>query len=166
MIFGVFAILLVGGVGYYTLSPLFLTLKGNEALPMEAKKEMQKTSMMESEKQMMAQHPKMEQKMEPKKAAVLGTPGHPASGLAYVVSANGKQYLRYEDLKTINGPDIYVYLAKDLDAKDYIDLGRVRVTEGSVNYEIPEGVRVEDYPYALTWCKMFGVLFNSAQIGG
>ena len=97
-------------------------------------------------------------------APVLGTAGHPAKGTARVIVSNGKQFLRYENFKTINGPDIFVYLSKDLEAKKFIDLGPVRATEGNVNYEIPENVNPKEYPYALVWCKAFGVLFNSAKV--
>jgi hypothetical protein len=40
----------------------------------------------------------------------------------------------------------------------------VKATEGNINYEIPEGVDPREYPYVLTWCKAFGVLFNSAKV--
>lgn len=95
---------------------------------------------------------------------VTGTTGHPASGTVRLVEGDGKRYIRYENFKTINGPDIYVYLAKDLDAKEFVNLGHVRATEGNINYEVPSGVNVKDYPYVLTWCKTFGVLFNSAKL--
>lgn len=97
-------------------------------------------------------------------AAVTGTAGHPASGTVRIVSADGKNYVRYENYKTINGPDLYVYLAKDLDAKEFVNLGVLKATEGNINYEIPQGVNPQDYPYVLTWCKIFGALFNYAEI--
>lgn len=97
-------------------------------------------------------------------AQVTGTTGHPASGTVRIVQADGKKFVRYESFKTINGPDIYVYLAKDLDSKDFVNLGGVRATEGNVNYEIPAGVDVSQYRYVLTWCKAFGVLFNYADL--
>ncbi|OGI14384.1 MAG: hypothetical protein A2878_00640 [Candidatus Moranbacteria bacterium RIFCSPHIGHO2_01_FULL_54_31] len=95
---------------------------------------------------------------------VTGTPGHPASGTVRIVTADGKRYVRYENFRTINGPDIYIYLSKDIAAKEYIDLGRVKATEGNINYEIPAGTDVAEYPYVLTWCQAFGVLFNSAKV--
>jgi hypothetical protein len=95
---------------------------------------------------------------------VIGTTGHPASGTARLVSNNGKNYVRYENYKTINGPDLHVYLAKGLDAKEFVSLGEIKATEGNFNYEIPPGINVKEYPYVLTWCKQFGVLFNSAKI--
>ena len=126
-------------VAWYGLSPLLITIKVDDTLPAAS------TPVMQA-------------------APVLGTVGHPAEGSALVVEAGGKQYLRYENFKTLNGPDLYVYLAKTPDAKEFIDLGRLRATEGNVNYEIPNDVDPRDYPYALTWCKQFGVLFNMAKL--
>jgi hypothetical protein len=97
-------------------------------------------------------------------APLVGTSGHPASGTARVVTVGGKSYVRYENFKTINGPDIFVYLSKDLAASDFVNLGKVKATEGNVNYEIPANVNPADYPYVLIWCRAFGVLFNSAKV--
>ena len=131
------------GVGYYAISPLFINVRVDEALPQAGQ----------------------ETQGEPALAAeVKGTLGHPASGTARIIYADGKAYLRYENFKTINGPDILVYRSKDLDAKEFIDLGSVRATEGNINYEIPADIDPRDYPYALTWCRAFSVLFNSAKL--
>ncbi|MCL9972147.1 MAG: DM13 domain-containing protein [Candidatus Pacebacteria bacterium] len=132
-------VLLALGIAWYGLSPLFITIKVDDALPATAV--------------LMAQT-----------APVIGTVGHPAEGSAVIIEADGRQYLRYENFKTLNGPDLYVYLAKTPNAKEYVDLGLLRATEGNVNYEIPDGVDPKEYPYALVWCKQFGVLFNSAKL--
>lgn len=137
-------ILLVGTLGfaYYAISPLFINIKVDEALP----------EMMQKQSQSSAPSP------------VVSTTGHPASGTARVITADGKTYIRYENFKTINGPDLYVYLAKDLDAKEFVNLGTLKATEGNVNYEIPPNITVEDYKYVMVWCKQFGVLFNYAGL--
>lgn len=57
-----------------------------------------------------------------------------------------------------------MYLAKDKDAKEFVNLGQVKATEGNINYEIPAGTDVSQYPYVLTWCKQFSVLFNYADL--
>ena len=129
---------------YYAISPLFRNIQANEQAPVSSGPAPQVNSTLSGQ--------------------VVGTTGHPASGTARIVSADGKNFVRYENFKTINGPDIYVYLAKDLDAKEFINLGAVRATEGNINYEIPSGVNVADYTYVLTWCKTFSVLFNYAEI--
>lgn len=131
---------------YYAISPLFINIKADDLNP--AKDSTSSTISV--------------QQIAP--VNVVGTTGHPASGTVRIVEADGKKYVRYENFKTINGPDIYVYLAKDLDAKEFVNLGRVRATEGNINYEIPAEVNVSDYPYVLTWCEDFGVLFNSAKL--
>jgi Electron transfer DM13 len=131
---------------YYTISPLFINIKANDINPA-----INSTSSTTS--------------VQPSAPVnVIGTTGHPASGTVRLVEADGKKYVRYENFKFINGPDIYVYLAKDLDAKEFVNIGRVRATEGNINYEIPAEVNVSDYPYVLTWCETFGVLFNSAKV--
>lgn len=94
----------------------------------------------------------------------MATLAHPATGTARITVADGIQYLRYENLDTINGPDLRVYLSKDRSATHFIDLGPIKATQGNVNYEIPERISVRDYPYALIWCRQFGVLFNSAKL--
>lgn len=134
---------------YYTISPLFINIKIDEALP-EAKQTESK-AMEKSQTQIVS-------------VQVMGTTGHPASGTARIIEVDGKRYVRYENFKTINGPDLYIYLAKDLDAKEYVNLGTLRATEGNVNYEIPNGVNLSEYKYVMVWCKIFGILFNYADI--
>lgn len=138
------AILVVLGFAYYAISPLFRNVKIDEALP-------QVPSVTSTQQQIASTN-------------VVGTSGHPASGTVRIVKADEKTYIRYENFKTINGPDLYVYLAKDLDAKEYVSLGTLRATEGNVNYEIPQGVNPTEYRYVMTWCKQFGVMFNYADI--
>jgi Electron transfer DM13 len=146
-IFYVFGTLICIGLlafAYYAISPLFISIKLDEALP-------------EAEQ---AEQSQVQANLSP----ITGTTGHPASGTARVIEADSRSYIRYENFKTINGPDLYVYLAKDLDAKDYVNLGTLRATEGNVNYEVPSGVDVRDYRYVMVWCKQFGVLFNYADL--
>lgn len=95
---------------------------------------------------------------------VMHTAGHPAEGYVRLVPTTSGTIVRFEEYKTINGPDLHVYLAKDLKANEYVDLGKIRGTEGNINYNVPEGVDVSEYPYVLVWCEPFSVLFNYAEI--
>lgn len=149
-IIGGVALVALMAFGYYAISPLFRNVKVDEALP-EAKQMEDRAITEQPQSQIVS-------------APVVGTTGHPASGTARIIDADGKKYIRYENFKTINGPDIYVYIAKDLDAKEFVNLGPVKATEGNINYEIPAGVNVAEYTYVLTWCKAFGVLFNYADV--
>lgn len=127
---------------YYAISPLFINIKVDDVSP----------ALSNSKSSASASFP------------VVGTTRHPASGTVRIIEADNKSYVRYENFKTINGPDIYVYLAKDLDAKEYVNLGAVKATEGNVNYEIPNDTNVSEYHYVMVWCKAFGVLFNYADL--
>ncbi|MEK7564414.1 MAG: DM13 domain-containing protein [Patescibacteria group bacterium] len=141
----ILVIIAVIGIGYYLISPLFINIKANEAVPVSNTKDIPK-------------------EVEIKSAQIVGTGGHEASGSIRIVSDGTDTYVRYENFKTINGPDIYVYLSKDLDAKEYISLGKVKATEGNINYKIPTSANIKDYKYVMVWCKAFGVLFNYADI--
>ena len=77
---------------------------------------------------------------------------------------DGLQYVRFENFKSPNGPDLYVYLATDDQASDFVSLGLLKGNVGNQNYEIPEGVDLSKYNKVLIWCKAFGVLFGSAQL--
>lgn len=96
---------------------------------------------------------------------VVSTPAHPASGQVRIVTmADGTRQIRFENYETLNGPDLFVYLASDLNASSFVNLGRIKGTKGDITYEIPEGIDLSKYPYVLTWCKAFSVLFNSADL--
>lgn len=144
-------IIIVLGIGYYLISPLFINTKSDEAVPVS--NTTNTSTALPTQKE-----------VEIKSAQIVGTPSHKASGSVRIVSDGTNTYVRYENFKIINGPDIYVYLAKDLDAKEYVSLGKVKATEGNVNYKIPTGVNIKDYKYVMVWCKAFGVLFNYADI--
>lgn len=88
---------------------------------------------------------------------------HAVSGRALLVQIGDQNVLRFENLDTINGPDLRIYLSADLSADDIIDLGPIRATRGNVNYAIPAGTDVTKYKNALIWCRAFHVLFSYAQ---
>ncbi len=132
-------VLVVAGVAYYGLSPLWRTVTLKEAPPVSAVTAI-------------ASRP------------IIATESHPASGSVSVLKTDTETFLRYENFKTINGPDLKVYLATDLEAATFIDLGRLKATDGNVTYTIPPGTDLTEYHYALVWCEQFGVLFNSANL--
>lgn len=155
---GAFILLAIVWFAYYTISPLLITIRLDEELPTPPAT--QPTSAPTTS----PTEPAIIQKAPVKSAQITGTAGHPASGTVRIVESEGKKYLRYENFKTINGPDIFVYLANDLEAKDFVNLGRVKATEGNVNYEIPVGTDPSAYRYAMVWCDAFNTLFNYADI--
>jgi hypothetical protein len=90
---------------------------------------------------------------------------HNAEGQVKVLTLNdGTNFLRLEDFKATNGPDLYVYLSTDKNASDFVNLGRLKGNVGNQNYEIPEGTTLSKYDSALIWCQAFSVLFGSAEL--
>ena len=90
---------------------------------------------------------------------------HKAAGAAKVINlADGKSFLRFENLKTTNGPDLYVYLSTGKDVSDIVNLGRLKGNIGNQNYEIPTGTDLAKYNTVLIWCKAFSTLFGSAKL--
>lgn len=152
------------GVAWYALSPLFDNKVVNDALPVTKTAETESREMAPS---IAIGEPDPSSKPAPILSGpfpIVDTPAHPASGVVRIVRNADETILRYENYKTINGPDVRVYLAKDLGAKEYVDLGPIKGTEGNINYTVPKGVDISQYRYALTWCEDFSVLFNSAEI--
>jgi hypothetical protein len=90
---------------------------------------------------------------------------HKAAGAAKVLNlADGKSFLRFETLKTTNGPDLYVYLSTGKDVSDIVNLGRLKGNIGNQNNEIPTGTDLAKYNTVLIWCKAFSTLFGSAKL--
>jgi len=90
---------------------------------------------------------------------------HKAEGVVKVITlADGKTFLRLENLKATNGPDLYVYLSTGKDVSDIVNLGRLKGNIGNQNYEIPPGTNLSKYDTVLIWCKAFSTLFGSAKL--
>lgn len=213
-------VLLVGavvviGVGYYTISPLFKNIEVNDAAPValpttqeqEAPHEMpevqerpsdaemspvesgvealspeeqvrmgeemvevnnEEASMMdEAMPPMEFTIPKEEEEVvvtEPVRHPIMGTIGHPAEGTVQVIPTMEGLVARFENFSTINGPRLHLYLATDLRATDFIDLGPIKGTRGNINYPLPDDVDLSKYKYLMHWCVPFRVLFNYAEL--
>ena len=90
---------------------------------------------------------------------------HMASGEVKVLQIpDGTQILRFSNLDVTNGPDLYVYLATDTTAKDFVSLGRLKGNMGNQNYPIPENMNFEKYNTVLIWCQAFSTLFGSSKL--
>ncbi len=147
------------GIAYYGISPLFRNTRIDEAVPESKSEEATTGSASTTNATSAGSNEPAEETF-----AITGTTGHPASGTVRIVNTENGDVVRYENFKTINGPDLYVYLAQDLDAKEFVSLGELKATEGNINYSVPAGVEVSKYRYAMVWCKQFGVAFNYADL--
>ena len=92
---------------------------------------------------------------------------HFAEGRAQIIEATSDRYvLRVEDFSVRNGPDLFVYLspAPDGYAEGGLNLGELRATDGSFNYDIPAGTDLSAYQSVVIWCEQFAVLFATATL--
>jgi Electron transfer DM13 len=90
---------------------------------------------------------------------------HNAEGTAKVIPLqDDSNILRLEDLRVTNGPDLYVYLATDKSASDFVSLGKLKANNGNQNYDLPTETDLTKYDTVLIWCRPFSVLFGSAEL--
>lgn len=94
---------------------------------------------------------------------------HFGHGTASIVEVEpGRYRLRLVDFSVRNGPDLFVYLSPDAGgyADDALELGRLKATDGSFGYDLPDGVDPGRFGSALIWCKQFSHLFAVASFDG
>jgi hypothetical protein len=90
---------------------------------------------------------------------------HNAEGTAKVIPLqDDSNILRLEDLRVTNGPDLYVYLATNKSASDFVSLDKLKANNGNQNYDIPTETDLTKYDTVLIWCRPFSVLFGSAEL--
>jgi len=89
---------------------------------------------------------------------------HTVSGTATIYLLDGKHTLLLDPFSSQNGPDLKVYLSKDVGATNYLRLGALQSTMGKQSYSIPSGISLSDYPYVHVWCEQFSVEFARAEM--
>lgn len=172
-IIAIVAVIVIGGISAYAISPYFTTSTIDEVLPESALSTdlsdvpvipVEKTMDKELTGETMGNE--MTSSMFYQGDFVGVNDGiHNAEGKARVIPLDdGSSILRLEDFESTNGPDLYVYLSTDEQASDYVNLGRLKANSGNQNYELPEGIDLSKHNNVLIWCQAFGVLFGSAEL--
>ncbi|MGY5148061.1 MAG: DM13 domain-containing protein [Candidatus Nitrosopumilus sp. bin_7KS] len=168
-ILAIVAIVVVGMGTVFAVYPYFTESTVDEAIPAGAITQ----SMMEDKDAMLIKDDSImeEESIEIPSISYAGTfigvgDGiHDAQGDAYTIPLeNESTILRLENFESTNGPDLFVYLATDDKASDFVNLGDLKANRGNQNYEIPDGTDLSKYNKVLIWCKAFGVLFGSAEL--
>lgn len=77
---------------------------------------------------------------------------------------DGDLILVLKNMKISNGPDLHVYLSKEVQPANFIDLGRLKSTGGNQVYNIPGKPDFREYKYALIHCQQFNHLFGSTEL--
>jgi len=98
---------------------------------------------------------------------------HDTSGTAVVLSlADGRRFVRLEELATSDGPDLHVWLTDRPSGGDwhsyddgrYVRLGPLKANHGNQNYEIPAEVSLSGLRSVVVWCDRFDVAFGTAAV--
>ncbi|MBL0743298.1 DM13 domain-containing protein [Chryseolinea lacunae] len=98
------------------------------------------------------------------KQGVLEGIQHTASGVASIYETQGSATVVLDPYTSQNGPDLKIYLSKDVDAGDYIRLGNLKSTSGKQSYAIPKGTDLSQYKFVHVWCEKYTVVFARAEL--
>lgn len=151
VVIGVIVVVVVLGVLWYLISPVFIDNGVSEPTPVTSPSSVDLGIVGETK--------------DVYSGSFVGADSfHKVSGQARVIEDSGVRYLRLENFESINGPDLKVYLSEDLNAESYLSLGDLKGNIGSQNYEISSDVDIEKYDKVLIWCEQFSVLFGSADL--
>lgn len=86
------------------------------------------------------------------------------SGMATVYKQDENLVLALENMNISNGPQLHVYLSKEVQPVNFIDLGPLQSTLGNQLYNITGSPDFSQYKYALIHCKKYNHLFGSAKL--
>ena len=59
---------------------------------------------------------------------------------------------------------LIIYLSTDKSASDFVNLDGLKANIGNQNYLILAGTDMTKYDTVLIWCRVFSVLFGSAEL--
>lgn len=95
-----------------------------------------------------------------------GEPGHRGSGTAKLGrDASGKPVLVFENFSVTNGPDLHVILGTSLSGGGQgLDLGKLKATDGTFIYPIPDGADLATFRSVTIWCASFPTIFAIAEL--
>lgn len=98
---------------------------------------------------------------------------HHTSGTARILRlADGRRFLRLEDLAGSDGPDLHVWLSAarsgggwgSYDDVEHVALGALKATHGNQNYPIPHDADLSAIRSVVIWCDRFNVAFGTAPV--
>ncbi len=85
-------------------------------------------------------------------------------GKAKIYKAGSSYQVALENFSSTNGPDLKVYLSKEMQPVNFVNLGSLASVTGNQLYNIPVEVTVQDYMYVLIHCQQYDHLFGYALL--
>ena len=96
---------------------------------------------------------------------------HWGEGSATIYEFSDRRILRFEDFRSSLGGDPRVYLARDPQpgnalelGEDYLDLGRLKGNIGSQHYILLDDLDLSVYQSAVIYCRRFETVITSARL--
>ena len=88
------------------------------------------------------------------------------TGAVRIVRVGETRILRFDNVDIAGAPDVYVYLSDRSDGQPgaFIDLGRLKATNGSFNYTIPASTDLGAVRSVVLWCRQFNVTITYATL--
>ena len=85
-------------------------------------------------------------------------------GTINIYLKDSRYQLELQDFSVTNGPDLHVYLSKEVQPVNFIDLGKLKSTTGNQLYDIPGTPDFSEYKYGLIHCQQYDVLFGKSEL--
>lgn len=98
------------------------------------------------------------------KGSFINGPYGSVMGKAKILLQANNYQLQIDSFITSNGPDLKVYLSKEVQPVSFVNLGSLKSTNGTQLYAIPTGIDFTQYKYALIHCQQYNHLFGSAEL--
>ena len=96
---------------------------------------------------------------------------HWGQGTATIYEFADRRILRFENFSSARGGDVRVYLSRDPQPRnalelglDFLNLGRLKGTIGNQNYLLPADHDLSVYRSAVVYCKQFEMVITSARL--
>ncbi|MCY4536942.1 MAG: DM13 domain-containing protein [Chloroflexi bacterium] len=96
---------------------------------------------------------------------------HWGKGAATIYEFVDRRILRFEGFSSARGGDVRVYLSRDPQPRnalelgvDFLNLGRLKGNIGNQNYILPQNHDLSVYRSAVVYCKQFEVVISSARL--
>jgi hypothetical protein len=86
------------------------------------------------------------------------------NGMAKIYLKDNQYILAFENFNSSNGPDLHVYISKEVQPVNYIYLGRLQSVTGNQQYRLAGAIDFSEYKYALVHCQRYNHLFGSALL--
>lgn len=97
---------------------------------------------------------------------------HPTQGTVNIITEQGKRYLEFDqNFKTDAGPDLFVILHRSdappvagIKEKDYVSIARLKKTNGTQRYALPDNLKLAEFKSVAIWCRQFNATFGYAAL--